>query len=1164
MSEGNVLSKSNEISRQACDPTLSVVVEACAGSGKTWLLISRIFRLLLDDVAPEQILAITFTRKAAQEMRERLERLLKELALKDDAQVIEQLVLRGLTQEQAEQKCQRAKALFEIVLSNPQKVSIDTFHGWFSRLASVAPLTSDIVNNGTLREDRQRLLSEAMERWWIQLGQGEGVFQQLQETYLKFIQLVSKQDSDLMLQGSASLLDQFAAWQQYLGHLPTRQNPLTHLRELLTSLKQGNPLTHLEDRTLHDWEGLELCHAWFSQCDAATDKKLTESLHNLIQAHQQGASDEIIRSSLIEALMNKTESNKAKPIVTKGSGALEKVLKKAGRSELLEEILKRLETWVKKIQNYLIFYQEQSLLAMNEAWIELGTSMAQHFSDFKKNHRILDFNDLELNILKLLSDEVTASYLQVRLDAKYKHILIDEFQDTSPLQWVILKAWLGAYGSDDEKPKIFVVGDPKQSIYRFRKADVRLFKEVQDYLKGKYGAICLSHDQTRRNPPMIVDAVNRVFNEVKHRLNTEQDPQAYRFNEHETAWSNSTTSPIIAEAFCYELIEHEHESVELSARDPLEHPLTDSTITKTAVQSAMEASQVAQTIQYWLKTKQVLDESEDRGFRAARESDFLILVRTSTHIREIENALRQRGLSYQSPRKGGLLSTLEAEDIGALLRVILTPSNHLALAHVLRTPIFGCGEEELQYLAAHASSRGWWHQLSEAIDYPNLLRAYDILSRWKHKASYLPVHDLLDYIFEDGKLFEAYSKACPPEMQTRIIANLEAFLKLALDINGGRYPSLSRFIEEISILSQGSELETPDEGDVEIHQEEEGGSITTGQTSSIRIMTIHSAKGLEAPFVFLMHTNSIPKTRDGSGLLMDWPTHQDAPNQMFIYKKDYLTNSTQAIKDQESNIAEIESYNLLYVAMTRAKQSLVVTGFGKEDPKTWYSLLVKTGLAVKRFDEVVDLQVDENNTARIEDNKSIDHTVYFPEMFHLDLPNEYKVITEEKKGFENSDSPSTDQIEYQLLGQATHEIFDRLTQSPLSRSNFALPTAMQISNWLDLPLNRVEKALQFVQRVLYAEHLQQYFYEGDILDIWNEIDFIDEKGSAYRIDRLIELPHQLVILDYKLTIPKEGTQNDQKYQHQLKQYQALVKKVRIDKPVYAYLVDQYANVKEVV
>ena len=129
---------------------------------------------------------------------------------------------------------------------------------------------------------------------------------------------------------------------------------------------------------------------------------------------------------------------------------------------------------------------------------------------FKRARRQIDFADAEWTVLRLLRDEATAAFLQARLDARYKHVLLDEFQDTNPLQWQILLAWLAAY-SDAARPGVFLVGDPKQSIYRFRRAEPRLFSVARDFLQSRFDALALAQDATRRNAPAIVDVVNALF-----------------------------------------------------------------------------------------------------------------------------------------------------------------------------------------------------------------------------------------------------------------------------------------------------------------------------------------------------------------------------------------------------------------------------------------------------------------------------------------------------------------------------------------------------------------------------------------------------------------------------------------------------------------------------
>jgi ATP-dependent helicase/nuclease subunit A len=1150
----------DELTKISCDPKLSVVVEACAGSGKTWLLISRIFRLLLADVQPSQILAITFTRKAAQEMNDRLATLLLEMHQKSDVEVIHELTIRGLTEEEAKQQLPRARALYEEVLTQPQVIAMETFHGWFSRVSSAAPMTSGIVTQGSLREDRQRLLKEAMADWWKQLGSGEGEFLQLQEHYLRLLDLVSKTAADKLLEGSSSILEQLSAWQQYVDSLPIDKDPLQVLEEKLPLLHQPSPLQNLHDQQLYDWQGLQTCYQWYCQSAASNDVKLTTALRELLDAQKAGAEQEILIKLLKLALLNKTAPNNPRANVLSCSTALVTILTNTSRLDLQNEIPRLFENWLDLLKRHKKWQRDQDLYQLNQSWIALGTSIAKHFREYKKNHRILDFNDLEMNVAQLLKDELLASYIQVRLDAKYKHILIDEFQDTNPTQWMILKSWLSGYGTSAEQPKIFVVGDPKQSIYRFRKADARLFKAVQEFLQSDYGAKLLDKDDTRRNPPAVVQAVNQVFTKVK-----EQIPD-YRFMDHKTLWESPPDSLLYTDVFCLDLTPTIETGETSQNRNPFLEGMFDRTRGAAAQQNLMEAKQVANIIRHWLTTKNVKEDKNDSGIRKANPSDFYILVRNKTHILEIETALRMHGLPYQSPRKGGLLQTLEAADISALLNVLLTPSNNLALAHVLRSPIFSCQESQLQQLASLADKKSWWNYLDQ-IAQDNIQKAHRLLNRWRTLANQLPVHDLLDCIYEEGDVYASYSKVCPPLMHSKVLANLEAFLKLALDTNGGRYPSLSRFIEELQILTKGLETETPDEGEVlEASDEEEDDGLDEDQTA-IKIMTIHAAKGLEAPFVFLMNTNYIPSEKDSTGVLMDWAINQNAPKLMFAYQKEGLNDTLLPIKEEENQIAKKENANLLYVAMTRAKQSFVASGNGELREKSWYGLLKQAQIPSKSITEIVTLEVNLPTAVQALTSASVPSQLRYPQIPKMPFNEVAQLQDEEDKVYEETDQfnhqQSKPNLEILALGTWVHWLLEQTTQQPMTKDANA-DSLERMAAAKKAPEKIIDKAIPIVMNILSAEHLKDYFYGQQIIALWNELEMIDEAGVLFKIDRLVELENELVILDYKLTIPDEGTEFFKKYQNQLNNYQALVHKIREDKPVRALLVDQHANVKEIV
>ncbi len=189
-----------------CDPQRSVVVSACAGSGKTWLLVARLVRILLTGDSPRSILALTFTRKAAQEMRERLYQLLQSWTTLSDLELISALEERGLDPAKAQAQLQSARSLYQRLLSNPHTVSIDTFHGWFGRLLAGAPVSMGAQSGFTLREDAKRLQQECLDDWWVSMPA------EVLHHYEYLIDQLGSAQAHQFLTGANGLMQQKGAW----------------------------------------------------------------------------------------------------------------------------------------------------------------------------------------------------------------------------------------------------------------------------------------------------------------------------------------------------------------------------------------------------------------------------------------------------------------------------------------------------------------------------------------------------------------------------------------------------------------------------------------------------------------------------------------------------------------------------------------------------------------------------------------------------------------------------------------------------------------------------------------------------------------------------------------------------------------------------------------
>ena len=1181
MQEGDVVMQKFD-NAIACDPHQSIIVSACAGSGKTWLLVARMIRLLLAGAKPHEILALTFTRKAAQEMRDRLYGLLQEFSTADDQTLTQELEKRGLTNAQARQLLPQARSLYLRVLASPQAIVIDTFHGWFGRLLNAAPISAEVQPGFSLREDGKRLLEECLDDWWGDLPAD------LKAHYDVLLKQLGASNTQQFLMGNYGLMKQRGAWTFFAQ--ACKENgitPIEHLKQFLPKLNMENPLLRMWNapKARADLEFLIRCFAHSS----TQEKDLLPRLVSALECMQRGG--DVLEVAPILQLVFLNGDGDPRSNNNKALGAVKTYLKNEGLTHLESEHIAYKQDWAQAFVEYLDWQSERMVYELNQAWFAMSERMMNHVAASKEAMRVRDFDDLEIGVSKLMADSANAAYLQARLDAKYKHILIDEFQDTNPLQWQILRSWFEGYGEDQSKPSVFIVGDPKQSIYRFRRADPRLFASAKEFLKEQMGAVDLQQNTTRRNAPKINAAVNATFDHA-------QLPPTYEFNEQATLWE-----PLLeglpeqayakeGEAALLPLIPYIKEELAPRVGNAFDAPITDVNQTIGDTQRYIEGQQISRLIHEVMASHQVMDEQNGRMvWRPARESDFLLLVKRRKYLPQFERALREADLAYDSTRLGGLLNTLEIDDMIALLTVLLSPRHDLPLAQVLRSPIFGFTEQQMQNLAiakANVPYRSWWDTLQDSQD-AVVQKVARFLEHWRVLAERLPVHDLLDQIYQESNLRFQYATSAQPLARAQVVANLDAFLELSLNQDGGRYPSLSRFIDEINAMRRGDDDETPDEGDVEIEAEVELAEIDEDSEMSeedkhkrVRLMTIHGAKGLESPFVIILDANHTAGASDHSGVLLDWSPNDRSPSHLSMYTKSSLTPPRSKIREDEELISQNENWNLLYVAMTRAKQGLWISGVAKEptannltgiDQKSWYARaqfgqLPTIEIADEDLSEVVKTKsassVGGTANQTIGDTFSIEDFQICWEQAKRDHQQQLLDIEAGNtiKGVETEQEKMPDP---EILEEGTHfhKLLEFLTLDSNKTQSTSMPSEQELMNWLGVDQAHAQKVIERTKTVLASAELSPYLTSGQWIAAWNELDIVSEEGKSFRMDRLVELDDHLAILDYKLTIPEVGSEKYEKYRVQLKNYQAELDRIRKDKPNKAYLISSTGKIHEV-
>jgi ATP-dependent helicase/nuclease subunit A len=568
-----------------------------------------------------------------------------------------------------------------------------------------------------------------------------------------------------------------------------------------------------------------------------------------------------------------------------------------------------------------------------------------------------------------------------------------------------------------------------------------------------------------------------------------------------------------------------------------------------------------------------------------------LLVKRRAFLPQFERALREAGLAYDSSRLGGLLNTLEIDDLIALLTVLVSPRHDLPLAQVLRSPIFGFTDQQMQKLSSHvgdsqSDSQGqtqssWWDALQSSSE-AELQKAARYLERWRGLGEVLPVHDLLDLIYQESNLRVSYAVASQNLARAQVLANLDAFLELALNQDGGRYPSLSRFIEEINAMRQGDDDETPDEGDVEVETEDDIGEVDLDSEMSeedqhkrVRLMTIHGAKGLEAPFIIMLDANHTEWKAPNRGVLLDWSPDETSPSHLSLYTAKSLTEKRAAIYQKENEVSENENWNVLYVAMTRAQQGLWISGVQSHigdgiSQKSWYGRALAAGMEILDATQLGEVPAQEQEKVIPSDRESFQIN-HFQLSWDAAKQSHEETIANIESGALAIATNAKEQAQLEarpdpeILEEGTHfhKLLEFLTTHSGSQATVQMPSEQELMHWLSIDQERAKKLMERVQLVMDAPILKPYLTDNQWVQAWNEIDVVSLDGKSFRLDRLVEFEDHLAILDYKLTIPETGSEAYNKYRAQLNNYKQELARIRPDKPAKAYLISAKGEISEV-
>jgi len=1048
----------------ACDPARSVAVEACAGAGKTWMLVSRMLRALLDGAAPHEILAITFTKKAAGEMRQRLQEWLEAFAQAPLGDLTRELVARGISPERALDKREALQNLYRQMLASGRPVQIRTFHSWFAALLGTAPLAllqaQGLPANFELLEDD----AEAVREVWGPFLHTVATGASLRADYESVVARHGRSQTHKALAAALSKRVEFDL-ADVAGVVDASVPPFQLQYPDMAAFNE--PADALQGDACH--------HRWLARAKA---------LGAEANKTPQKAADAIIDALACGDLNLRLDQLRRAMFVAK-EDRLSKNLEKFAAAQEAEPELQRLLTARRQHDAW----QHQQRMA------RLARCLIAEFAAVKHQHGWVDMNDVERTALVMLADPILSGWVQERLDARIRHLLVDEFQDTNPLQWQALHAWLSGYAgsgggaSGQKPPSVFIVGDPKQSIYRFRRAEPQVFIAAQAFVRDGLGGDLLSCDHTRRNATGVIAAVNHVMGTAQAQHETSGFGETFGFRDHTTE-SKDPGVLLRLPAILPPATDGGGGADPFAWRDSLTEPRHEPEETQRMRECTQAAAWVAAQIAAGTPPNEVL-----------------VLARKRDRLAAMQEALRALHLPCVQPEKADLFDAPEVQDVVALLDALVSTGHDLSLARALKSPLFGQGDDALVALAAlrrqpeHAASN-WFDLLQKRELLPIDIQAPAAnLTQYKAWMDALPPHDALHAIYQHGDVLARFAAAAPAAQRMAVLANLRALLSAALQHDGGRYLTPYAFVRAMK----------------------KGGVRAPGRVDAqaVRLLTVHGAKGLEARCVLLLDTDTRPQKAETMGVLVDWPGEKAEPaGFVFLASESSPPPSAEAALAAEQQARQREELNMLYVAMTRAKHCLALSSVlpSVSAPGSWWNRLAPLLADAEVPGEAVDADGDVAVAmpGGVHDQFTLAELPVLPAPLRA-IPRAVQEGTDPAGPQASLSTPAS------RLGEAMHQLLEQagVAGAPLAglrTQGWPAARVARLAQDFDIAVGAARTAAQTAQRILAGEGA--WAWDATVVDTAINEAPLRYQGQSLRIDRLVHC-HQPPeragwwVLDYK-------------------------------------------------
>ena len=1103
--------------REASDPRGSAWVSANAGAGKTYVLAQRVLRLLLSGADPARLLCITYTKAAAAEMSNRVFEWLSEwTTLPDDA--LRQKIAEIEGRPPKPEALARARRLFAAAVETPGGLKIQTIHAFCERLLQQFPFEASVTAGFTVLEERgsAELLAEARAEVLVETGE-DGP---LTEAIADLLRRLSDTGFDDLLRAVLGRRGAFLEWLREGGDLAAA---LERLRDRL-GLAPGDGEAAVMAEIL---TGPHLPRSeWLSVAAAlATGSKAVAELGGFLAAAAGADADADALDAYLSVFIAPSSGEERKRFLTKPFIAE------------FPDLADRLEREKARVAGLMDRLAAARLLAANASLFTVADAVIGRYQSLKAARGFVDFDDLVERTAMLLG-RADAGWVLFKLDGGLDHVLVDEAQDTSPRQWEIVEKMAGEFfageGARAANRTVFAVGDIKQSIYSFQGADPSRFDAMRRLFEARAGEAgkAFGYVPLRlsfRSTPTVLRAVDAVFEEGPATAGVIL-PEAPEQVIHEAIRENE---PGLLELWD---IEEPAESEDIA---PWDAPLD---VDRAGSPESRLAERIARTIRAWLDTEEPLAATG----APIRPGDVMILVaRRAPFAEPMIRALKSQNIPVAGADRLVLTDHIAVMDLMAVGRFALMPEDDLNLAALLKSPLIGLSEDELMALAIGRRGALWRTLQAAAADDDRLAEIRDRLADWRARAGFEKPYEFYARILGRDRGRKAFHRRLGAEA----FEALDEFLSLALAYERAETPSLAGFLAWLAAAP------------AEVKRDMDKGR------DEVRVMTVHGAKGLEAPVVFLPDTCRATTGR-GVGPLFRFDDGLGAPL-VWAQSKQVDCAATRALRATAERQRAEEANRLLYVAMTRARDRLYVAGFKTNANRlpdgAWHGLMSNALAPILAPAETPDGPVRRyiGPGAPAQPRPPAEAVLAAPELpawVGADAPRERPAVaplapSRLAEHVASGEGEARGRKEAMRRGTVLHRLLEALPEIAPQDRRTAGERALAVLA-PDWPEETRAGYLAEVLAILDDPAFASVFAPGAQAEV--NIAGRQAPGGAPligQIDRLAVTDHDILIVDYKTdrTVPETPDDVPAAYLAQLAAYGALAARIWPDRPVRAAL-----------